>query len=495
MADAILLGSGGTVSSDDLTAFNDVVVDGFKYMGMDTDDDIGNGSLPNRLALTPAVSAIRDAGNINYRLNRGAYRTNSSSGYPEVSLPLATVAAAGSLTAAKLLQGQQAFGIDGTATSDGNLIANRVVSGYSGYSKGVKVNGTLVVQSILSFNAAVYSSTAVAFTWQNPTVGPFGGVIIVGKVGSYPTSISDGTRWYKGSGNSSAAGGISSATVSGFSSGTNYYFRVFSYATFDGAEWYGSQQFTASLTTTRGQQVFTSSGTFTVPAGVRSIDVFVVGGGASGATGSTSSDMGGHGGNSGRTNTIKGYTVSPGQQFTVTIGAGGPRDRSGNTAGSATIFGSVISADGGDRYRINSSENQEGNSLGGSGYGTMRNTSYSSQNRNFLASRGGSNGSNGEISWRFSNGGPVYGGRGQGYTTRAFGEASGTLYAGGGSGGGDSTPGGDGGGGTGGGYRSVPTDGAANTGAGGGGGGRDIEYITSYCGGGANGICIVRWGY
>lgn len=78
-----------------------------------------------------------------------------------------------------------------------------------------------------------------------------------------------------------------------------------------------------------------ASGTWTVPAGVTEIDVLVVGGGGGGggafisSTGPIRSPGGGGGGGG---VTIKTLTVTPGQVFNYTIGAGG-------TAGSASVPG------------------------------------------------------------------------------------------------------------------------------------------------------------
>ena len=81
-----------------------------------------------------------------------------------------------------------------------------------------------------------------------------------------------------------------------------------------------------------------SSSTFTVPKGVKKIDVFCVGGGGGGGTQGgymytlpTSSGpeeyytniWGGGGGGGGYTNTMKNVAVTPGQQLSVVVGAGG----------------------------------------------------------------------------------------------------------------------------------------------------------------------------
>ena len=78
-----------------------------------------------------------------------------------------------------------------------------------------------------------------------------------------------------------------------------------------------------------GEQIFTSSGTFTVPEGVTHIDVFLVGGGAPGSVAwsctseqPTMENWNAQSGPSGRTITIR-MPVKEGDKHTVIIGAGG----------------------------------------------------------------------------------------------------------------------------------------------------------------------------
>ncbi len=105
----------------------------------------------------------------------------------------------------------------------------------------------------------------------------------------------------------------------------------------------------AGLPGPRGE-VFTSSGTFTVPAGVTACKVTVVGGGGGGgkAFGTVSASAGGAGGGT----AIKWITgLTSGSTVSVTIGAGGAGSRGTTavtaTAGGTSSFGSYCSATGG----------------------------------------------------------------------------------------------------------------------------------------------------
>ncbi|MFN7014432.1 MAG: GEVED domain-containing protein, partial [Bacteroidia bacterium] len=92
--------------------------------------------------------------------------------------------------------------------------------------------------------------------------------------------------------------------------------------------------------------VFTTSGTWTCPQGVTTIQVEAWGGGAGGrSTANTNGHVGGGGGGGAyaRRNAI---TVVPGATYTITVGTGGAANTAG-TASTATINGVTITAAGG----------------------------------------------------------------------------------------------------------------------------------------------------
>jgi len=89
----------------------------------------------------------------------------------------------------------------------------------------------------------------------------------------------------------------------------------------------------------KSTQIFTSSGTWTKPNGIRAIMVEVQGGGGSGRAGVLSSSAGAGGGAGGYS---KSFIISPSASETITIGGGG----SGG-AGGTSSFGSIITCTGG----------------------------------------------------------------------------------------------------------------------------------------------------
>lgn len=224
-------------------------------------------------------------------------------------------------------------------------------------------------------------------------------------------------------------------------------------------------------------------------------DLFLVGGGGSGIFGGYDSPeqsawhTGLGGGGSGYTETFIGEKVDRIINVECVVGAGGAVNTTANNQanlGSSTYLkfstGSMKEAEGGGNYNsspyVQSENGQNGGSGGGAGMGDGS-----------TGGVGGSDGSNGGNSPY----GPT-GGIGQGTTTKAFGEDSQTLYAGGG--GGPGLQGGSGGGGRGAkGSQSgntSATSGTPNTGSGGGAGYKNARYNLS-AGAGGSGLIIIRW--
>lgn len=217
---------------------------------------------------------------------------------------------------------------------------------------------------------------------------------------------------------------------------------------------------------------FLTSGTLTfinLNGAENGIDVFLVGGGGGGSRAA---------GGGGYTKTLKAVKVSVGTAYLIEVGAGGiagvGNSKAGSAGGTSNAFGA--SANGG---KANGTASSFVGSDGGSGGGAS--------SANGAGGKGGSDGSDG-----FDRGGKNNGsGKGQGTTTREFGESGGKLYAGGGGGGTTTSSnggaGGAGGGGAGGNTRGGAASGATNTGGGGGGAANNKAG-----GSGGSGIAIIR---
>ena len=205
---------------------------------------------------------------------------------------------------------------------------------------------------------------------------------------------------------------------------------------------------------------FLTSGTFT-PLKNMLVDTFLVGGGASGSK---------SGGGGGYTQTVKSINLTAKNPYEIIIGAGGVGRKTssstsdGNDGGTTSAFNYNAEGGNGGIYSTQPSSGVTG-SCGGSGGGSA------------LGGNGGSDGSAGAY-WGNSTAG-----KGQGTTTREFGESTGDLYSGGGGG---SKSGREYGFGGAGGGATAQQSAADNTGGGGGG------NWNGQPGSGGSGIVIIR---
>ena len=214
-----------------------------------------------------------------------------------------------------------------------------------------------------------------------------------------------------------------------------------------------------------------TSGTLTF-SGTKSVDLFAVGGGGGSGTG---------GGGGGYTTTVRAQMMTGGTDYTVTIGEGGAGNSNGtgSRGGTSSVAAGVttlVSAAGGYGGVSGTRRRSGGNGGSGGGGGSYGSDGTSGHHpRGGLGGSDGANGKNATDSTQSSYNG--YGGTGQGTTTRAFGESTGEIFAGGGNGGNyiSDKPAPEGG-------TAQSMDGAPNTGAGAGGGTRT----------GGSGIVIIR---
>ena len=218
---------------------------------------------------------------------------------------------------------------------------------------------------------------------------------------------------------------------------------------------------------------FLTSGTLTFTSlngAENGIDVFLVGGGGGGSRAA---------GGGGYTKTLKAVKVTVGTAYAIEVGAGGiagvGNSKAGGSGGTSNAFGA--SANGGEAKTNGATSFVGANGGSGGGAGSS----------NGAGGQGGSDGSDGF----HRNGTNQDSGKGQGATTREFGESGGKLYAGGGGGGtmtsSNGGAGGDGGGGDGGNTSGGATSGATNTGGGGGGAANNKAG-----GSGGSGIVTIR---
>lgn len=314
-------------------------------------------------------------------------------------------------------------------------------------------------------------------SWTNPVSTNLQTVKVIQKIGSDPENPNDGTQVYEGTG--------TTVTVDNLQDSIQYHFGIFAIGKNSKYRNPVVKNYTPAIYpkyTYTGEHLlvkdenyhwrikFLTSGTLTWLWEDTEIDIFCVGAGAKG---------GNWGGGGGRTATYKKQKITRDQEIVVVIGA------TAFTAG-ASSFGSFSAKGGGP--------GAEGGSGGGAPWDIFLGDV---DERPVKGGDGGSDGKDGGSGYRTDEG-TLAGGKGQGTTTREFGEPDGDLYSGGGGGEASAqsgyTQGGLGGEGTpklakdGANYTNPPRSGGkAGGGYGGGGGG-----AAATGGAGAQGIVIIR---
>lgn len=225
-------------------------------------------------------------------------------------------------------------------------------------------------------------------------------------------------------------------------------------------------------------ETFLQNGEFTVPNGVYLMQAYLVGGGGGGGTepysgysptsSITITQLGFMGGGGGYTKLVP-IKVTPREKLNIIIGEGGEPGVDGEA--SFVTRGDIIIA-----QALGGKSGNNGG-MGGSGGGAPDNYTYVISSEYSKGGIGGTDGSDGGAS---AVGSDFIGGKGQGTTTRDFGEDDGELRAQGGAGGGVSS--------------SNKTPAIANSGNGG-----NAKQVTSSGGSkgnstaGSSGIVLLRW--
>ena len=349
-----------------------------------------------------------------------------------------------------------------------------VASGAIGMSCGLGKSNTSVPGAPTSVSASATSCSAISVSFSAPACT--GGLSI-----DYYQVVCTG------SGTNSATGS-SPISVTGLSASTSYTFKVRAHNS-KGYGSYSSSTGTATTSVVTGSSSYTSSGTytFTVPSGVSSVSMVVIGNGAKGCIpfsctcpcygqAYTGSGSGGFGGALAYRNN---YSVTSGTSGTVAICA---RNNCINCGGRVAIYsfpGSVINAGSYTQY------------ASGSGYVGVVGQCGGRQGcsaQSLGAPPMGGSGGGGAAGYSGVGGKGGYGA----FSTRTAGDP-GTSYAGGGGGGGGggnktSPNSGGGGGGTGiYGQGSSGSGGCHCSGGGGGSGGSSGSSPSGYNGGGNGG--------
>jgi hypothetical protein len=296
-------------------------------------------------------------------------------------------------------------------------------------------------------------------------------------------------------------GAASPVTVSGLTNGTSYTFKVKA----TGANGTGPCSAASNSITAvnAGSQTYATPGSYSwvAPAGITSVSVVAVGGGGSGVSSGGANRAGGGGGLGYKNN----YAVTPGNSYTVLVGAGGAMAFGCGYSGGCSLFinvstvvggggqantgtGGTYVGDGGGNGGLGGAQ-PGGYGSGGGGAGGYagsggaggRGGSPGSQEAGANGSGGGGGGGGGAGSGGYGGSGGGVGLLGQGSNGTGGASASGSTASGGGGGGGS--------GGNNGGLGTANAKGGAY-----GGGGSNADYPGFRVGsGGGDGAVRIVW--
>jgi hypothetical protein len=177
---------------------------------------------------------------------------------------------------------------------------------------------------ISTFSATPSSATQMDLSWSAPSSN--GNDTVTGyKVEHAVTSVGSYTVFAANQAGTTAA-------ITGLTNGTNYTFRITPINSVGNGQ---ANTFTATLKFGLGTltyQEFTSTGTWTCPAGVTKANLILVGGGGGGG-----SDRRGQNGSGSDVKTWLDVSVTPSTGYTVTIGARGTNSGSAAHGGNTTV--------------------------------------------------------------------------------------------------------------------------------------------------------------
>ena len=266
-------------------------------------------------------------------------------------------------------------------------------------------------------------------SWTNPVSTNLQTIKVIQKIGSDPENPNDGTQVYEGTG--------TTVTVDNLQDSIQYHFGIFAIGK-NGKykdpvvknytpEIWPKYEYTGNAELIKDSQEdwrlkFTSSGKLKWLSKSMEVDVFAVGGGGGGGGREFVTPSLGGGGGGGYTQTQKKFTLSYNQEVDIVIGAGGTP----GTKGGTTVFASTVTANGGNPGGEGENSPSSGGDGGSGGSGGWQ--------TNFNPGNPGSDGSSATDGTTTDGKGTARGGRGQGTTTREFGEEDGPLHAGGGQG-------------------------------------------------------------
>lgn len=191
MAVCLINKSGGGVSSDDVTAKREHVLQGYTALTSDSNDEPAQGTIPNRGNGTNVLELVNSAGEskLYARMDEGYYSKNGQY-KPAIAIPYAVLAQSIGINASKMLDDYTVAGTRGAiprwiATHGDVIIANQSHSG-QGFAYDLPNVGRCIVTGIKN-GACIQGANYVAL--PSPNFLPHNirkGVNINGIVGTMP---------------------------------------------------------------------------------------------------------------------------------------------------------------------------------------------------------------------------------------------------------------------------------------------------------------------
>lgn len=177
---------------------------------------------------------LKTSGSIQYLIStfpRGVYANlytyynGNKIDYSAIKISQSVIASLGGITSEIVAKNKSCLGIDGSFTSDATATVSDIKKGEVGYSNGQRIVGELISMAPYLAGYSITNPTSVVISWNNPSVGPYGGVII-----RKSTVMGDiGTQVYKGTGSNTVADGRSSVSLVDLIPNTTYYFTITGY--------------------------------------------------------------------------------------------------------------------------------------------------------------------------------------------------------------------------------------------------------------------------
>lgn len=286
-------------------------------------------------------------------------------------------------------------------------------------------------------------------SWTNPVSTNLQTVKVIQKIGSDPENPNDGTQVYEGTG--------TTVTVDNLQDSIQYHFGIFAIGKngkyrnpvvknytpeiWPKYEYTGEHQLVKE-DSDHWKIKFLTSGVLTWLSKNIKLDIFLVGGGGAGfcvrGSGGERATLGG-GGGGGYTNTVKQVEITTSQKVNILVGAG---SSSGSSDGGTSKFGDYEALGGKSGKGTKSSSKGHGGNGGSGGGGTIY-SGLTTSGGPYVSCHGGNGGTDGNDAGSATDSTSssyeeeaLYSqpGKGQGTTTREFGEPDGELYSDGGGG-------------------------------------------------------------